>query len=136
MGISDWLGLGKAVAEPITAVSGLYTTDKARIEAETKYQEVAQKPQLAILETNRILALSSNVFKSGWPSMLGWTAGFLVLLYYFPQLAIMTYVWGKQAIATGIIKPFPMRPDEILNLVYLLFGFGTHNLASKVVTKR
>lgn len=134
MGISDWFGIGSAIksaADPIRAVGDLYTTDKSRIEAETKLQEVVQKPQLAQLENNRLLAISSVLFNSGWQSLIGWTAGFLVLLYYFPQIVIATYVWGNICLDTGIVKPFPIKPDDILNLVYLLFGFGAHNIFSR-----
>ena len=135
MGVSDWLGIGKAVSEPIKAASELYTTDKARIAAETEYQRVVQKPQLAQLETNRLYAISSHLFVSGWAPLLGWSCGFLVLAYYMPQIMIVTWVWGNQCLDTGVIRPFPMRPDDILNLVYLLFGFGTHHIASKVTGK-
>lgn len=128
MGIKDWFGLGDAVAKPLDAVSNLYTTDKARIAAETEYQKVVQQPQLAQLENNRIFAMSKELFNSGWQSLIGWTAGFLVLLYYFPQLTVATYVWSKYCINAGHVTPFPIKPDDILNLVYLLFGFGAHNL--------
>ena len=39
MGIKDWLGLSsESIAKPIKALGDLYTTDKARIESETKYE--------------------------------------------------------------------------------------------------
>lgn len=131
MGIKDWLGIGSTISEPIKAVGDLYTTDKARIEAQTKYEEIAQKPHLAQLETNKILALSSNLFNSGWQPLLAWSAGFLVLLYYAPQIMIATYVWGSNAVHSGIVAPFPIKPDDILNLVWLLFGFGGYSLVKR-----
>ena len=42
MGLLQWIGLGSEIAKPIDAVSNFYTTDKARIEAETKLEEVIQ----------------------------------------------------------------------------------------------
>lgn len=131
MGILDWMGLGKEISEPIKAVGDLYTTDKARIEAQKDLAEVTQKPQLSQLEINKILAATPNFFTNSWQPLLGWTAGFLVLLYYAPQIIIVLYVWGGHCISTGICSPFPMRPDDILNLVYLLFGFGVHSIVSK-----
>lgn len=133
MGIMNWLGIGKDLAEPINAVGNLYTTDKARIEAETKLQEILQKPQIAQLENNKLLALSGKLFNSGWMPLLGWTCGFLILLYYAPQILIVTYVWGKVCIISGKPIPFPMKADEILNLVYLLFGMGGLGVAKKAV---
>jgi hypothetical protein len=132
MGISDWLGIGKTIAEPIDAVSNLYTTNKARLEAERNLQEVIQKPQLAQIENNRLLSLSSNFFTSAWQPLIGWGAGFLVLLYYTPQLVIASYVWGYACVQTGTVTPFPIKPDDILNLVWLLFGFGGYSLAKRI----
>lgn len=131
MGISDWLGLGKSIAEPIKAVGDLYTTDKAKIQAETQYQEVVQKVTLAQIGNNAIMAGAKSLFISGWQPLLGWTSGFLVLLYYAPQIFLITYVWGHHIIDSGIVTPYPMKSDEILNLVYLLFGFGTYSLVKK-----
>lgn len=135
MGISDWLGLGNAIEKPIKAVGDLYTTDKARLEAQAKVEEIIQKPELAQLENNRIFAMSQNLFNSGWQSLTGWTAGFLVLIYYFPQITIATWVWGNNCLDTGVVKPFPIAPDDILNLVYLLFGFGAHHIVHKIIKK-
>lgn len=135
MGIMDWMGAGKAVSEPIKAVGDLYTTDKARIEAATKYQEVVQQPQLAQLDINKILAASPNVYTSGGIALITWTCGALILLYYFPIIVIMLYVWGKACIATNTITQFPMRPDELTNLVGLILAGKTHNFLTNLVKK-
>jgi hypothetical protein len=128
MGIMNWLGIGDDLAKPIDSVSNLYTTDKARIEAEKDYQDIVQKPVLAQASINAILAASTKLFNSGWQPLLGWTCGFLILLYYFPQITIATIIWGRGCFDTGIVSQFPIKPDDILNLVYLLFGFGVHSL--------
>lgn len=135
MGILNWIGLGADLAKPIDSVSNLYTTDKARIEAQKEYEDVIQKPVLAQLEVNATLAKAASMFTSGWQPLIGWTAGFLVLVYYFPQIMIITYVWGHQCVITGIVTPFPMKADDILNLVYLLFGFGGYSLARRAINK-
>ena len=128
MNLPDWLTLGKGVAEPIKAVGDLYTTDKARIEAEAKYEEIVQKPILAQISANAMMAVAKSLFVSGWQPLIGWTAGFLILIYYAPQIIIMTVVWGTNCLDLGIIEPFPMKPDELLNLVWLLVGFGGYSL--------
>lgn len=131
MGIANWLGLGKDIAEPIKAVGDLYTTDKARIEAETKYQEIIQQPVLEQQKVNAILASSANIFNSGWQPLIGWTSGFLILLYYAPQIILTTYLWYNQCVSQNKILPFPMSPSDILNLVGLVFGFGGLSLFKK-----
>ena len=134
MGIMNWLGIGADLAKPIDSVSNLYTTDKARLEAEKDLTEVAQKPQLAQLDNNKLLILTGKIFNLGWIALLGWTSGFLVLLYYAPQIFIITYVWGSECIRTGIVTSFPMKSDEILNLVYLIFGMGGLGVVKHKIT--
>jgi len=83
------------------------------------------------IKTNSIMAAAQSIFVSGWQPLIGWTAGFLILLYYAPQIAIITFVWGNHCLDTGIVTPFPMKPDELLNLVWLLFGFGGYSLIKR-----
>ena len=85
-------------------------------------------------DKNVIVDLSKNFFNNGWQNLIGWTSGFLILIYYFPQIIIATYIWGGHCIDTGIVTAFPIRPDDILNLVYLLFGSGAHSIAKKIVS--
>lgn len=131
MGILSWMGIGADIAKPIQAVGDLYTTDKARIEAETGLQEQLEKGIVAQSNVNAILASSTRWFNSGWQPMMGWTCGFLILLYYFPQISIATWIWAEHCFATGVVSPFPIKADDILNLVYLLFGFGAHHLLNR-----
>lgn len=142
MGIKDWLGIGSEIAKPIEAVGDLYTTDKARLEAtaklteaQTKLTEVSQKPQLAFLEVDRILSMSSDFFKSSYIPMAGWTAGFLLLVYYLPQLVVMHYVWAKASIEAGRCSPFPMKPDDLLQLVYIMCAGGVHSILTRLTGK-
>jgi len=133
MGIMSWIGLGADIAKPIDAVSNLYTTDKARIAAETSYEAVTQKRGLAQLENNRLMAIAGNLFESSWQPLIGYTAGFCVALYYVPQLIVANVIWAQECIDTGHVIPFPIDPSDILNLVYLLFGFGTYHLVKKKI---
>jgi hypothetical protein len=131
MGILDWIGIGKDLSEPIKAASDLYTTDKARLEAEKDLQVEVNKPVLAQISNNAIMGAAQSIFVSGWQPLVGWTAGFLVLLYYAPQIIIITIVWGGNCLDTGIVAPFPMKADDLLNLVWLLFGFGGYSLVKR-----
>ncbi len=119
---------GKTIPDTIKAVGDLYTTDKARIEAETKLQEALHDASVQQLNNNKLLIVTKRIFNSGWIPLIGWSAGFLILLFYAPQILIITYVWGKSCIALGKCTAFPMKPDDILNLVYLLFGMGGLNI--------
>jgi hypothetical protein len=138
MGILRWLltSSPKDLAAPIEAVSDLYTTEKARLLAETALKAQENAPMLAQSNINAIIAQSKSLFVSGWQPMLGWTCGFLILLFYAPQIMIITYIWGKACFHADVVKPFPMSPKDILNLVYLLFGVATHSLLQSRPTRQ
>lgn len=133
MSIGKWLGLGEEVAKPIEAIGGLYTTEKERIGAETEFQKVVQEPQLRQLENNKIMLASSRFFESAWPALIGWTSGACVFLYWVPQIVLADYMYIKHFLVTGEIVSFPIKPDEIYNLIWLLFGFGGYNLIKKKI---
>lgn len=122
------MSLLDSLSEPLKAADNLFTSDKERLEGKSKLEEIQQKPELLLLEIyKQVMADSSkSLFNSAWPHLIGWTAGFLIMLYYTPQLIIMIYVWGHHCIDTNKVTPFPMKSSEILNLVYLLFGMGAY----------
>lgn len=130
----SFLGIGEEIAKPIEAASNLYTTDKARIEAETNYAKVLQEPVLEQTKLNEVYASSNSIFLAGGLPLLSWSCGFLILLYYAPQILIATYVWGRYCIENGIVSAFPIKSDDILNLVYLIFGFGGYHLINKKIS--
>jgi hypothetical protein len=72
-----------------------------------------------------------QIFRNGYIPLIGWTCGFLILAYYLPQIMIITYVWGKNCIASGLVSQFPMKPDDLMNLVYLLITSGVYSIAKK-----
>lgn len=133
MGIMNLLGIGKDIAEPIRAVGDLYTTDKSRIEAEKEYEAVTQQRGLAQLDNNKIMAMSGRFFEAAWQPLCGWTAGFCVALYYIPQLMVADVIWTMNCIDQNRVIPFPIDSGDIINLVYLLFGFGTYHLVKKKI---
>lgn len=135
MSFLQWIGIGKEIAKPIEAVGNLYTTDKARIEAEKDFEEVTQKVTLGQQEINKIYAQSSSFFVNAWGPLTGWTAGACVALYYVPQLLIANYVWAMNCIHNNSVVPFPIDPTNINQLVYLMFGFGGYHLVKDRLSK-
>lgn len=129
MGLFNWFG--KDLAKPIEAVSDLYTTDKARIAEEANLAKKLEPTVTGQQEINKVLANSKSAFTSGWQSLIGWSAGFLLLLYYGPQIIVATYIWAHICLDKGIIMPYPIKSDDIVNLIYLLFGFGGYHLINK-----
>ena len=134
MGLFNFLGAGKDLAQPIKAIGDLYTTDKARLEAENTLVDTIQKPGLMQLANNAKMLASPIFFESAWPALVGWTSGACVFLYWVPQLLVADYVWASQCFAMGTVVPFPIQADDIYNLVWLLFGFGGYSLIKKKIS--
>ena len=128
MGILDWIGIGKDLARPIKAVGSLYTTEKDRLEAETRFAETIQKIDLGQQRLDEIMLSSSHFFVNAWPSLVGWTAGGCIFLYYVPQLVVANYLWITDCLIHNEVMPFPFDPTDMTQLVYLMFGFGGHHL--------
>ena len=136
MGIFSWIGLGSEVAKPIDSISHLYTTDAQRLEAQEKLEEIETKPVLAQMDINKTFASSERFFNSGWQPLTGWTSGFCVAIYYIPQLLVANVVWAMNCIEQHKVIPFPIDPGDIINLVYLMFGFGAHHLIKGRLSKK
>lgn len=131
MGLLNILGIGKDIAEASEGVSKLYTTDKERLEAEKNLTDVMQRPQLAQLDNNKLLILTGRFFNSGWQPLIGWTSGACVFMYWVPQLCVANWIWAHQCFSLGEVVKFPIAPDDIYNIVWLLFGFGGYSLIKK-----
>jgi hypothetical protein len=121
----QWLGIVKKVTDEIKDI----------IPSSQKMIEPTEKPVLAQIDNNKIMAMSKNFFTYAWPALIGWTCGLLVLIYYAPQIIIMTYVWGNYCIDNQVMIPFPIAPDDIIHLIYLLFGFGGYTLIKRGMGK-
>jgi hypothetical protein len=135
MGLLDYLGAGKALAEPIAAVGGvldkLVTTDKDRANAEQVMGLIRQNPMLWQVTLNQLNAQSSRWFDSGWRPFIGWIGGICVGLYFMPQFIIAAYLWVTMCIAKNAILPYPISADQLMELVWLLLGFGAYHIADK-----
>lgn len=135
MGLLNWLGIGEEIAKPIDAVGRLYTTEENRLNAEANLTDIEQKPRLAQLEINQVMASSNHWFESLWQPLIGWTSGFCVFLYWVPQLLITNYIWASGCLTYHQVIPFPIQPDDIYNLVWLLFGFAGYTVVKKALNK-
>jgi len=139
MGILSFLGIGKELAEPIEAIGHIVTKDKDRLEIEKDRHKIDVEAKVAEtdaevrgrtseLETAKTLLLDGKFLNSSCMSLIGWTAGACVALYWIPQLLVTNYIWASNCLAMNKFTPFPIPPDNLYNLVWLLFGFGGYSL--------
>lgn len=126
---------GDALAKPIDAVgnvlSKVVTTDKDRLAAEQAMEILRQHPHELQVEINKLEAQSTSLFKGGWRPYIGWICGTCIALYYIPQFLLADYLWFTQCLQQTKLLPFPINPDGLMQLVYLLLGFGAYRSVEK-----
>ena len=128
MGIASFLGFGgEAAAAPITAVGNvldaLFTSDEEKLDKKIILTRLAQQPNLAQVELNKVEAQHRSIFVAGWRPAIGWvcTIGLAMTFVINPILQ-----WYSS-------KPGPELPQDImLELVLALLGLGALRTVEKM----
>ena len=128
MGIASFLGFGgEAAAAPITAVGNvldaLFTSDEEKLDKNIILTRLAQQPNLAQVELNKVEAGHRSIFVAGWRPFIGWVCGFGLVNTFLinPWLQWITD------------KPGPVLPQDImLELVIALLGLGALRTVEKM----
>lgn len=124
MGIFSNL-LGGSVAQPIEAVGNvmdkLFTSDDERLSHAEIRLRLAQKPQLAQVELNKIEAAHRSIFVAGWRPAIGWVCA-LALLYQFVICPLLGYI------LLVFLPTIPVPPTldfaPLMTVVMSLLGLG------------
>lgn len=127
MGILSFLGGGEAVAAPITAIGNvldkLFTSDDERLDKQALLTKLAQQPNLAQVELNKVEAQHRSTFVAGWRPFIGWVCG-VGLTFMFLINPILQWITSK---------PGPALPEDIvLELVLALLGLGALRTVEKM----
>lgn len=135
MGILDAIGFGSALSKPIEAVGTVLdkvvTTDKDRLNAEQVMSLIRQNPMLWQAVLNNLNAVSGSIFNSAWRPFIGWVGGVCIALYFVPQFSFAAYLWISMCTTKQEILPYPIKADQLMELVWLLLGFGAYHIADK-----
>jgi len=126
MGIFSGL-LGSAAAEPITAVGNvldkLFTSDDEKLEKSIIMTRLAQQPNLAQVELNKVEAGHRSIFVAGWRPAIGWVCAAGLFLTFIVNPILQWF--------TG--EPGPALPNDIiLELVLALLGLGALRTVEKM----
>ena len=127
MGILSFLGGGAAVATPITAVGNvldaLFTSDEERLDKQALLTKLAQQPNLAQVELNKVEAMHRSIFVAGWRPAIGWVCAIGLLMTFIVNPFLQ---WTTGA-------PGPALPNDIiLELVLALLGLGALRTVEKM----
>lgn len=125
--LSKIFGVGEAAVAPITAIGnvldGLFTSKDEKLTHEEVRMRLAQQPNLAQIELNKVEASHRTVFVAGWRPWMGWVGGM--------GLANMFLINPWIQWITG--KPGPNLPEDIImELVLALLGLGALRTFEKV----
>jgi hypothetical protein len=123
--------LGAPVGGAIDAVGNvldrLFTSDDERLTREEALARLAQTPQLAQIELNKIEAAHPSVFVAGWRPFIGWVCG-VALAWHF--VGYDFFVWF--ALAVGLpAPPILAGTEELISVVVSLLGLGVLRTVEK-----
>ncbi len=127
MGIlSNIFGGGNAIAG-VTAVGNIvdniFTSKDEKLSHEEVRIRLAQAPDMAQVELNKIEAANRNIFVAGWRPFLGWVGG-LGLFNMFLLNPWIQWLSGKDG---------PDLPEDvIMELVVALLGLGALRTMEKI----
>lgn len=91
------------------------------------------------VEVNLQEAKHSSIFVSGWRPGIGWVCGIGLACYFLPQFLVGAIVWSVAcyevltvAGGAGIVLPeYPVKGDQIMELVIAMLGMGALRTAEK-----
>lgn len=118
--------LGGGVAQPIEAVGNvldkLFTSDGEKLDKEAILTRLAQQPNLAQIELNKIEAQHRTIFVAGWRPFIGWVCG-VALAYVFILRDLLA--WGLTMYQVGDVVPPPtLAIEDLMTVLLALLGLG------------
>jgi len=127
--LSNIFGTGNAVNGVVAVgnvLDGLFTSKDEKLSHEEVRIRLAQKPDLAQAELNKVEAQHRNVFVAGWRPFIGWVCGLGLINMFLLNPWIQWF--------TG--KPGPDLPESvIMELILGLLGLGTLRTIEKIQGK-
>ena len=134
MGFLDKI-LGGAAAQPIEAVGNvldkLFTSKDEKLTHDEVLLRLAQEPNLAQVELNKVEAGHRSVFVAGWRPWIGWVCGIALFFYFVPQYVLASYLWAKMSLSLGELMPYPVGAEGLMELVIALLGLGALRTVEK-----
>jgi hypothetical protein len=126
--------VGGGLSQPIEAVGKvldkLFTSDDEKLTREEALTRLAQAPELAQIELNRVEAAHRTVFVAGWRPFVGWVCG-AALAYNFILRDLIAWL---MAIAAPPTVPLPpaLQMEHLITVLLGLLGLGTLRTVEKI----
>ncbi|KKN27339.1 hypothetical protein LCGC14_0865640 [marine sediment metagenome] len=125
--LKNMFGTGEAAVSGVVAIGhvldGLFTSKDEKLTHEEVRIRLAQQPDLAQIELNKIEASSRFWFAANWRPFMGWVGG-LGLANMFLINPWIQWITDKAG---------PNLPEDIImELIYALLGLGTLRTIEKI----
>lgn len=132
--------VGEAAVAPITAVGNildnLFTSKDEVLTHEAILTRLAQAPNLAQVELNKVEASHRSIFVAGWRPAIGWVCAISLFFFYVPQFIIASFVWVKLLMANNWeMVAYPLSAQGLMELVVALLGMGILRTVDKAAKR-
>ena len=100
----------------------LFTSDGEKLDKEAILTRLAQQPNLAQIEVNKIEAQHRTIFVAGWRPFIGWVCG-VALAYVFILRDLLA--WGLTMYQVGdVVAPPTLAIEDLMTVLLALLGLG------------
>lgn len=110
-------------------------TDDEKRAAENIKLRMAQEPDKAQTEINKIEAGHRSIFVAGWRPSIGWVCSFSLGCYFIPQFIIGAILFVRMNWNATELTPYPVSADALFELVLAMLGMGTIRMIEKLAGK-
>lgn len=131
----SWISalFSSTATQPIEAIGNildsLFTSTEEKLDKKIIMLRLAQKPNIAQIELNKIEAQHRSIFVSGWRPAVGWVCA-LALLYSFILRDIISWIM----IINGVEHPPPpeLAMEHLMTVLLSLLGLGGFRSVEKM----
>ena len=111
-------------------LDNLFTTDEEKLTKQEALLRLAQEPQLAQIELNKIEAGHRSIFVAGWRPFIGWVCGFGLAWHY---ILYDMFIWVQvNFFPHAAVVPQLTGTESLISIVMALLGLGAYRTIEKI----
>jgi hypothetical protein len=110
------------------------TPDERRA-ADMLLTKMAQEPDKAQTEINKVESGHRSIFVAGWRPFIGWVCGTSLGLYFIPQFVLGAILWVRVSWDAQEIQAYPVDASALFELVLAMLGMSGLRMIEKIAGK-
>lgn len=136
--------IGANAVPAITAVGNvvdqIFTSDEEKLDKQIVLERLAQQPQIAQIELNKVEAAHRTIFVAGWRPFIGWICGVALAYNYILRDLISWYLRARASLSaeltpeqiTAISTPPTLDIGTLNTVLFALLGLGGYRMIEKL----